>query len=547
MNGTFNGQILVEKLARLNNSQQSIETLSHWCIFHMNKAKQVVETWDRQFHCSPREQRLSFLYLANDILQNSRRKGSEFVAEFWKVLPDALSDVIENGDDFGRNAALRLIDIWEDRKVFGSRGKTLKEELTGRNLDNSNRNEKNSVLKLKKSIGNILEKIISSFEVVYDGPVDEEALLTKCGTAIDSVEKAEKEIGSDYSSVQLNGTAFVELQGQHGILRECIEQLRVVESSRATLVSHLREALQEQEFKLDEVRNQLQVTQSQSEHAGHICQQVVNCKSGQLLAEQRLKEPGSFSMKKEPGSFSDMSLSFNPETPSSNREKEQSVPVMYAQRAPLNNSSYVEDDPRKSAAAAVAAKLAASTSSAQMLTYVLSSLASEGVIGNQLNESSADQPHEKKPKLENGPPPYIPSTQPLQPPLPPFPHPESVPHNLTTTSQQLVQHQPPPPSSPPPLLPGSTMLQPPLPPPQPPVPPPPSAPFMQTSGSMANVPYSYGLQPPQLISGYHPMPGAPMSSMPPYPSPNVYQNFQGPESGFYSQPPLPATPPISRQ
>lgn len=75
----------------------------------MNKAKQVVETWDKQFHCSPREQRLAYLYLANDILQNSRRKGSEFVGEFWKVLPHALRDVIGSGDEFGRNAALRLV------------------------------------------------------------------------------------------------------------------------------------------------------------------------------------------------------------------------------------------------------------------------------------------------------------------------------------------------------------------------------------------------------------------------------------------------------
>lgn len=75
----------------------------------MNKAKQVVETWARQFHCAPREQRLAFLYLANDILQNSRRKGAEFVAEFWKVLPDSLRDVIEHGDEFAKSAALRLV------------------------------------------------------------------------------------------------------------------------------------------------------------------------------------------------------------------------------------------------------------------------------------------------------------------------------------------------------------------------------------------------------------------------------------------------------
>lgn len=83
----------------------------------MNKARQVVETWARQFHSSPREQRLAFLYLANDILQNSRRKGAEFVGEFWKVLPDALRDVIESGDEFGRNAAQRLVSL---RNLFSN-------------------------------------------------------------------------------------------------------------------------------------------------------------------------------------------------------------------------------------------------------------------------------------------------------------------------------------------------------------------------------------------------------------------------------------------
>lgn len=37
---------------------------------------------------------------------------------------------------------------------------------------------------------------------------------------------------------------------QHGLLRECIEQLKAAESSRTALVSHLREALDEQVSKL---------------------------------------------------------------------------------------------------------------------------------------------------------------------------------------------------------------------------------------------------------------------------------------------------------
>lgn len=72
----------------------------------------MVQTWERAFHDAPREQRVPFLYLANDILQNSRRKGGEFVTEFWKVLSGALRDVMEHGDDSGRAAVYRLVSLY---------------------------------------------------------------------------------------------------------------------------------------------------------------------------------------------------------------------------------------------------------------------------------------------------------------------------------------------------------------------------------------------------------------------------------------------------
>ncbi|PON70899.1 RNA polymerase II-binding domain containing protein [Trema orientale] len=522
MGSTFNPQILVEKLAKLNNSQASIETLSHWCIFHMNKARQVVETWDRQFHCSPRDQRLAFLYLANDILQNSRRKGSEFVGEFWKVLPDALRDVIEHGDDFGRNAAQRLIGIWEERKVFGSRGQILKEELVGRHMENNNRNGngKHLNVKLKHSVGISLDKIVSGYQVLY-GQMDEDVILSKCRNAINFVEKVDKEIGSDINSGNFHGSTVVEeLQGQHSILRDCIQQLTAVESSRTSLVSLLREALQEQEFKLDQVRNQLQAAQSLSEQATSICCQLVGRDNVQSLADHGPKEVHTSVA---PHSFI-------------TGDKEQSVPVMYTQAAP----GHMEEDPRKSAAAAVAAKLTASTSSAQMLSYVLSSLASEGVIGNTMKESSADYPSEKRPKLENDQSSYVPpqNTQPL--PVSSFPRSESLPHNVPSTNQQFNPNEPPPPpsSSPPPL------------PPLPPMPQYPVPQFMQTAGSIANIPYSYSMsqQAPSTMPGY-PTVGPPVNGVSPYattPS-NSYQGFQGPDGNFYNQPSSMPLAPISRQ
>ncbi|XP_057491370.1 uncharacterized protein LOC130777102 [Actinidia eriantha] len=396
MGSTFNPQILAEKLSKFNRSQQSIETLSHWFIFHMNMAKQVVETLDKQFHYSPHEQQLAFLYLANDILQNNRRKGSEFVSKFWKVLPNALRDVIENGDEFGRNAALRLISIWEERKVFGSRGKILKEELTRRPIENSNRNGKDSGFKLRHSAGNALDQITSCYQVLYSGQLDEDAILKKCRNAISCIEKVDKEIGDDHNPgmscmwALFNGSGIMEeLQGQNAILKDCIEYLTTVESSRTNLVSHLRDALQEQ-ITFNHTQSSIcmlsfhglfQDAQPQSEQVDNLCRRLLNT-NVQLLAEQSMKETRT---SKTPHSF----ITGN---------GEQSAPVMYTRMVPLAEKP--GEDP-KAAAAAMAAKLTASTASAQMLSYVLSSLASEGVIGNPIKEYFRDFPSEKRTRLDN--------------------------------------------------------------------------------------------------------------------------------------------------
>ncbi|KAL5676982.1 hypothetical protein ACJX0J_013113, partial [Zea mays] len=106
--GLFSEQMLIDKLNRLNNSATSIETLSQWCIFHRKRAKRVVDTWEKQFTSSREEKKIPFLYLSNDILQNSKRKGADYVDEFWRVLPRSLKHVYENGGEEGRKQVARL-------------------------------------------------------------------------------------------------------------------------------------------------------------------------------------------------------------------------------------------------------------------------------------------------------------------------------------------------------------------------------------------------------------------------------------------------------
>lgn len=153
MNSVFSEQILADKLSKLNSTQQCIETLSHWCIFHRSKADIVALTWDKQFHSTEMARKIPLLYLANDILQNSKRKGNEFVNEFWKILPAALKNVLEKGDDHGKNAISRLVDIWEQRRVFGSHTQSLKDVMLGEELPpplEFNRKRSRSVKIIKK-------------------------------------------------------------------------------------------------------------------------------------------------------------------------------------------------------------------------------------------------------------------------------------------------------------------------------------------------------------------------------------------------------------
>ena len=86
------------KLGRLNHTQQSIETLSQWTLFHSEHAAELVSEWNRHFLFVEAPKKLVFLYLANDIVQNSRNEPHTFIAQFSHVMPAALSALLSSPD-----------------------------------------------------------------------------------------------------------------------------------------------------------------------------------------------------------------------------------------------------------------------------------------------------------------------------------------------------------------------------------------------------------------------------------------------------------------
>ena len=121
-----------------------------------------MQTWAAEWAAGDGPRRLALLYLANDILQNSRRKagggvwcarvvgtsagveavpsclprpcphpippshhppqGPEFVDQFLHVLPPLLAALVASGDADAARAVGRLLKIWEERRVFGAMG-----------------------------------------------------------------------------------------------------------------------------------------------------------------------------------------------------------------------------------------------------------------------------------------------------------------------------------------------------------------------------------------------------------------------------------------
>ncbi|XP_078180054.1 uncharacterized protein LOC144574077 isoform X2 [Carex rostrata] len=291
MSGVFREEILADKLSELNNTQQCIQTLSHWCIFHRKHAETIVQTWNKQFHSSDKDKKIPLLYVANDILQNSRKNGKEFVEEFWKLLPAALKNVTEHGDDSVKTVVSRLVQIWEERRVFGSQTKSLKESVLGNEplpeLELSKKRSRSSIkivrrdsrsIRIKLNVGGTAEKIVSAFNAVSSNELDENADLEKCESAAKDIGKMEKDVEDACNEVGEPRREMLEkdLKEEEMILKQCIERLKAVEQNRAALVSQLKEALKEQESEVEKVHRQLQLAEATVDQVANLRRRLNN-------------------------------------------------------------------------------------------------------------------------------------------------------------------------------------------------------------------------------------------------------------------------------
>ncbi|XP_037931295.1 regulation of nuclear pre-mRNA domain-containing protein 1B [Teleopsis dalmanni] len=115
----FTETALLKKLSELNSSQQSIQTLSLWLIHHRKHHASIVKTWFRELQNVSENKKLTFMYLANDVIQNSKKKGPEYGREFLIILPKVFTHIGESCFSEKLFGSLgRILCIWEERSVY---------------------------------------------------------------------------------------------------------------------------------------------------------------------------------------------------------------------------------------------------------------------------------------------------------------------------------------------------------------------------------------------------------------------------------------------
>ncbi|MCI4374334.1 hypothetical protein PGIGA_G00005040 [Pangasianodon gigas] len=100
----------------VTNTMESIQSLSSWCLENKKHHGVVVRSWMKWLKKSDASHRLNLFYLANDVIQNCKRKNAiAYRSTFAEILPSAALLV---RDAKVRKSVERIFNIWQERSVY---------------------------------------------------------------------------------------------------------------------------------------------------------------------------------------------------------------------------------------------------------------------------------------------------------------------------------------------------------------------------------------------------------------------------------------------
>ncbi|XP_051948602.1 regulation of nuclear pre-mRNA domain-containing protein 2-like isoform X2 [Xyrauchen texanus] len=110
---------LDRRFQSLTNTMESIQGLSLWCIANKKYHSVVVRHWMKWMRKSEASHKLNLFYLANDVIQNCKRKNAiVYRTTFTDVLLEAIKLVSAMKDSKMIKSVGRTLSIWEERSVY---------------------------------------------------------------------------------------------------------------------------------------------------------------------------------------------------------------------------------------------------------------------------------------------------------------------------------------------------------------------------------------------------------------------------------------------
>lgn len=93
--------------------------MSQWIQFHRRACGPIAQTWYDYIRNIPLKRKLAMIYLANDVVQQSKaKKREEFIEAFASVIVDGIISTYREGNADLRNKIKRVVEVWEQRQVF---------------------------------------------------------------------------------------------------------------------------------------------------------------------------------------------------------------------------------------------------------------------------------------------------------------------------------------------------------------------------------------------------------------------------------------------
>lgn len=108
------------KLGALNESQESIVTVAQWIMFHRRHADRTASLWLERLQDSPSSaKRLNLIYLANEVVQQSRaRSKQDFLLAFEPLIADATALAYKGASQDMQGKLRRVVEVWRQRSIF---------------------------------------------------------------------------------------------------------------------------------------------------------------------------------------------------------------------------------------------------------------------------------------------------------------------------------------------------------------------------------------------------------------------------------------------